>query len=86
VKGEAFIDYEECIWSKEKNTFEESDGPLYPHQNNGNPIFNTSFFDDRLLISSAESASVSPGYMDGAVYSAEVTAKKIVKATIDARL
>jgi monoamine oxidase len=86
VKGEAFIDYEECLWSKEKNTFEESDGPLYPHQNNGNPIFNTSFFDDRLLISSAESASVSPGYMDGAVYSAEVTAKKIVKATIDARL
>jgi monoamine oxidase len=81
VKAEDFIDYKECIWSKEKNTFEESDSPLYPHQNNGNPIFNESFFDGRLLISGAESSSESPGYMDGAVYSAEVTAKKIVYKT-----
>jgi len=80
VKAEEFIDYEECIWSKEENTFEESDISLYPHQNNGNPIFSRSFFDDKLLISSAESASESPGYMDGAVYSANVTAKKITAA------
>lgn len=80
VKVEEFIDYEECIWSKEENTFETSDLFLYPHQNNGNPIFGKSFFDDKLLISSSESASEFPGYMDGAVYSANVTAKKITKA------
>jgi monoamine oxidase len=80
VKAEDFIDYEVCLWSNEEITFVESDCPLYPHQNNGHPIFNKSFFDDKLVISSSESASEFPGYMDGAVYSANVTAKKISKA------
>ncbi len=79
VKAEEFIDYEECIWSKEENTFEASDTFLYPHQNNGNLIFSKSFFGDKLLISGSESATEFPGYMDGAVYSANVTAKKITK-------
>ena len=77
AKAEEIIDYKECIWSKEENTFEESDSFLYPHQNNGNPIFSKSFFDDKLLISSSESASEFPGYMDGAVNSANVTARRL---------
>jgi monoamine oxidase len=80
VKAEEFINYEECIWSKEENTFESSDTFLYPHQNNGNPIFSKSFFDDKLFISSSESASEFPGYMDGAVYSANEIVEKIMKA------
>jgi len=76
VKAEAFINYEECIWSHEENTFESSDSLLYPHQNNGNPIYSKSLFDDRLLISSSESASKFPGYIDGAVHSVNSTAKK----------
>ncbi|CAM4256106.1 flavin monoamine oxidase family protein [Gillisia hiemivivida] len=84
-KAEDFIDYEECIWSKEENTFEASDIALYPHQNNGNPIFSKSFFDDKLLISSSEAASEFPGYMEGAVYSANITAKKIITANVDYR-
>ncbi|MEO6348870.1 MAG: FAD-dependent oxidoreductase [Aquaticitalea sp.] len=78
VKAGAFINYEECIWSHEKHTFEASELLLYPHQNNGSPIFSNSFFDNRLLISSSESASEFAGYMDGAVYSANVTAEKII--------
>ncbi len=78
-KAKDYIDYRECIWSEEENTFENSDIPLYPHQNNGNPIFNQSFFDDKLFISSAEAASEFPGYMDGAVYSANVIAKRIIE-------
>jgi monoamine oxidase len=80
IKAVAFLDYKECIWSNEENTFEESDIPLYPHQNNGNPIFSKSFYDDKLLISSSESASKFPGYMDGAVCSANLIARKITKA------
>lgn len=82
-KAKEFVDYEECIWSKEESTFEESDSLLFPHQNNGNPIFSKSFFDDKLLISSSESASEFPGYMEGAVYSANITAKK---ATTSSRM
>jgi len=77
---EGFIDYTECVWSEEKNTFEYSEVELFPHQNNGNPIFKNTFFDDRLIISSAESASKSPGYMDGAVYVGNVTARKLIAA------
>lgn len=77
-KAEDFTDYEECIWSNEQHTFEASDIPLFPHQNNGNQIFSNSFMNDKLLISSSESALEFPGYMDGAVYSANETAKKII--------
>lgn len=79
-KAGAFVAYEECIWSDEENTFVASDSTLYPHQNNGNPIFGEAYFDGKLLISSAESSPQSPGYMDGAVYAAEITAKKIITA------
>ena len=79
-KAEAFLDYEECVWSKEEHTFESSNPALYPHQNNGNPIFNQSFFDGKLLISSAEAASEFPGYMDGAVQSANNVARELIEA------
>ena len=79
-RAEEFTHYEECLWSEEENTFEASEEFLYPHQNNGNPIFNKLFFGDKLIISSAESASEFSGYMDGAVLSAHETAKKITKA------
>ena len=81
-KATDVLDYEECIWSKEEHTFETSKTALYPHQNNGNPIFNHSFYNEKLLISSAEAASEFPGYMDGAVSSANEVVKKIIKSTI----
>lgn len=81
--AETFIDYEECLWSHEEHTFEASDRFLFPHQNNGNPIFRESFFNDKLYISSSESAAEFPGYMDGAVFSANSTAKKITETQRD---
>jgi monoamine oxidase len=42
-------------------------------------MFRESFFDDKLLISSSESALEFPGYMDGAVYAGNSTANKIIK-------
>ncbi|PZX53088.1 monoamine oxidase [Algoriphagus ratkowskyi] len=77
---ENFIDYTECVWSDEINTFEPSDIEHFPHQNNGNPIFKNTFYDDRMIISSAESAAQSPGYMDGAVYAGNLTANKLIAA------
>lgn len=77
-KAEDFMDYQECVWSMEELTFEASDIPHYPHQNNGNQFFRQSFFEDKLVLSSSESAAESPGYMDGAVCSADLVAKKII--------
>lgn len=73
----SFTDYQECIWSNEQFTFANSDSFLFPHQNNGHPIFRKSYFDDRLLISSAESAEVFPGYMDGAITAGNFAANMI---------
>ena len=82
VKAEEFTNYEECLWSNEENTFEASDTFLLPHQNNGNPIYNNSLFNDKILISSTEASSEFPGYMEGAVHSANIIAKKITKAQL----
>ncbi|EGV45001.1 FAD-dependent oxidoreductase [Bizionia argentinensis JUB59] len=76
-KAGNFLDYEDCVWGQEENTFEASDKFIFPHQNNGNPIFSKSFYDNKMFISSAESALEFPGYMDGAVFSGNETAKKI---------
>lgn len=76
-KAEAFIKYEECVWSKEQFTFKSSSDFLLPHQNNGNPIYNKTLFNNKLLISSTEASSAFPGYMEGAVNSAMTTVEKL---------
>ena len=78
-KIEELIGYDECVWSDKKYTFEASAVFLNPHQNNGNPIFRKSYCDDKLLISSSEAALVFPGYMEGAVNSANITVEKMLR-------
>ena len=79
-KALEFTDYQECIWSEEEFTFEATEEFLYPHQNNGNPVFRKSYFGDNLLISSSEVALETPGYMDGAVQIGNATAEKTIKS------
>jgi monoamine oxidase len=50
---------------------------LQPHQNNGHPIFQQAFLNNRLIITSSESATKYPGYMDGAVEAGENAFNKI---------
>ncbi|WP_226064383.1 flavin monoamine oxidase family protein [Kaistella polysaccharea] len=81
IQAEGFLDYQECIWSREEYTFSSSSYSIYPHQNNGNPIFSPSYFEDRMVISSSESSAEFPGYMDGAVYSGNLAAEKLISAS-----
>jgi monoamine oxidase len=69
--AEEFLTYEECVWNKEPYTFTPYDGYILPHQNNGNAIFRKKYFDGRLIIAGSETAERFPGYMDGAVKSAQ---------------
>lgn len=80
TKAADFLEYHECIWSQEQFTFTPAESLLFPHQNNGNPVFRESYFNNRMFISSAESAREFPGYMDGAVAAGNLTAEKIIKA------
>ena len=72
-----YIEYNERIWSLEDCTYSESPTPLFPHQNNGNQIYQTTYFNDSLLISSSETSPIHPGYMEGAIVSAMLITEKI---------
>jgi monoamine oxidase len=77
---EDYLSYQELIWRNEEFTHFDYDGFILPHQNNGNPIFQTALFEDKLHIGGAETAAHHPGYMDGAVESGFSLAKKIMNA------
>ncbi|WMN12236.1 NAD(P)/FAD-dependent oxidoreductase [Marivirga salinae] len=75
------ISYHEYIWSEDDYVKWPKEIFMQPHQNNGHPIFRESFFNNQLIISSSESASTFPGYMDGAVEAGERTFKIITEKT-----
>ena len=52
---------------------------MYPHQNNGHPLFRKNYCDNRLLFAGTETAQQHPGYMEGAVVAAQRAATEILK-------
>ncbi|MEM7578668.1 MAG: FAD-dependent oxidoreductase, partial [Cyanobacteria bacterium P01_A01_bin.80] len=70
-EAKAMISYQESIWSEEEFTSSTSLRPLFPHENNGHSAFQRAQFNGKLFFASAETSAISPGYMDGAVLSAE---------------
>ncbi|MGI9544324.1 MAG: flavin monoamine oxidase family protein [Cyclobacteriaceae bacterium] len=72
------ISYVELIWANEEYTKDTKSIGLYPHQNNGHYIYESSWFDNRMFIAGSETSKEFPRYMDGAVYSALSTAEKII--------
>ncbi|UQD55284.1 NAD(P)/FAD-dependent oxidoreductase [Flavobacterium sp. K5-23] len=76
----SYTSYHETIWAKEKQTKSTNQiGFMYPHQNNGHPLFRESYCDNRLFFAGTETANQYPGYMEGAVIAAENTVKAILK-------
>lgn len=78
-KALVFTDYKECIWGTEEHTAINSADFIFPHQNNGNPIFRKALFSDTVLISGSEAAVDFPGYMDGAVQAGRTVAQKLIE-------
>ncbi len=78
----SYVEYVEHIWPQDSNTKHVAMPYIFPHQNNGHPIYQKAWFDDRFFVSGSETALDFPGYMDGAVQSAELVANKIINATI----
>ncbi|WP_296620656.1 NAD(P)/FAD-dependent oxidoreductase [Marivirga sp.] len=82
-KAQNAISYHEYVWSEDDYVKWPKENLLQPHQNNGHPIFRESFFNNQLIISSSESATNFPGYMDGAVEAGE-NAFKLVSEILHA--
>ena len=72
-----FINYEEGVWRNQPFTFAPYQQHVLPHQNNGHPIFSNPLMNDRFFLAGAETATQYPGYMEGAVRSAQQVAKQI---------
>ena len=65
-----YLTYEETVWRNEKFTFENYKDHILPHQNNGHEMYRQSYLEGKLILAGAETASDFPGYMEGAVRSA----------------
>ncbi|MFW6347271.1 MAG: flavin monoamine oxidase family protein [Cyclonatronaceae bacterium] len=77
VAEDHLISYHETVWRDEALTFSEYDGHVLPHQNNGHEVFGRSYLGGRLYFAGAETSRVHPGYMEGAVKSAQDTARAL---------
>ncbi|MEM6769754.1 MAG: NAD(P)/FAD-dependent oxidoreductase [Bacteroidota bacterium] len=73
-----YLSYEEAVWREEPYTFVPYAGHVLPHQHNGHPLFRETYLEGRLLLAGSETAVIYPGYMDGAVRSAERAAETLV--------
>ena len=76
-KADDYTLYKETVWQDEPYTYSEYQNPIIPHQHNGDEIFTQSYWNGKLLLAGAETSSISPGYMDGAVESAKRVVKQI---------
>lgn len=68
---DSYLGYHETVWRNEVSTFHPYANHVLPHQNNGHPLFQETYYDNKLMISGSETSNVHPGYMEGAVMSAE---------------
>jgi len=65
-----YLTYEETVWRNEPFTFTPYETHLLPHQNNGNPILRQACLGGQFFVAGSETAKNHPGYMDGAISSA----------------
>jgi len=77
-----YLSYEEKVWSKEKYTYQPYEEYVLPRQNNGHAIFQKPLLDGRLWIGGSETAEAYPGYMDGAIRSAQFLSKQVLEFLI----
>ena len=73
-----FKKYVELVWRTEKFTSATYDNHILPHQNNGHQVYQKPYFDGKLYIAGSETSGQYPGYMEGAVRSAEFVYQQIV--------
>ena len=74
-RADEYIHYEEQAWRNEPYTYAPYTSHVLPHQNNGHASFRKTYWDGKLILGGAETADQFPGYMEGAVRSANYIAR-----------
>ncbi len=78
AEAKHLVAYHEKMWRVDPLTFFPYEHDVTAHQNNGHLGFQKAFLDDKLLISGSETATLHPGYMDGAIFAAYKVAANII--------
>ncbi|WP_298485876.1 FAD-dependent oxidoreductase [uncultured Maribacter sp.] len=77
-----YTNYIEKDWSKDRCTSCQHLNSVYMSPEYGNKVFNTTYFNNKLLFSGTETSAHYGGYLEGAVYSGLQAAKIIMKETL----
>ncbi|WP_434036015.1 flavin monoamine oxidase family protein [Formosa sp. 4Alg 33] len=64
-----YIHYEEKDWAADPNTSNDHLNSVYMSPSYGNPVFQKLYMHGKLVFSGTETATISGGYMDGAIHS-----------------
>lgn len=70
--------YADTAWKQEDKTYTDYAQPVAPHQNNGHTSLRSTIFNGQFIMAGSETAPSYPGYMDGAIEAANLTAKKVL--------
>jgi len=72
------LSYNDKIWD---NEFIATNNPknLFAHQNNGHPLLQKPLLGNKLFLAGTETSAINPGYLDGAVLSANRVSKQILE-------
>jgi len=76
---ENHLGYHEAVWAHEPFTYAPYAAHVMPHQHNGHEAYRKAYLDGRLFIAGSETAQAFPGYMEGAVCSAEWMRDQLLK-------
>ena len=71
-----YVAYYENVWREEPLTFQPYEQLVLAHQNNGHSLFKNPLLNEKLYVSGAETATQSPGYMNGAIFAAKTLASQ----------
>lgn len=73
-----YISYHEKVWNNQY-VLSKKPNSLFAHQNNGHELLQLSYMNDKLFFAGTETSSIHPGYLEGAVRSANRVFKIISK-------
>lgn len=79
IEAQNFISYNDKIWNDKYIMPDEDATFLPPHYNNGHPIFEESYMNNKLFFTGTETSKVFSGYMEGAIIASKALSTKVLK-------
>jgi len=76
-KAQGYKTYKDTVWRNEQFTMPVGEARLPGHSNVGHSVYQEPYMDGRMYIGGTETSTWAGGFMEGAVYSANIIANKL---------